>query len=213
MIQKVRGLSLLGAAVVLSCACSQAAHAHFPWLDADEQGRVLAFFGESSVDRTYHLPEAIAHAQAFARPVDGDPVEVELAAVEEDEFIGRRSTQPAPKDAALEMTCQYGIYHGMLLTYYAQHLPGKDADSWKRFASSKALKFQIAPQAGDDPRELVLVATWDGKPRPGADVALTDAAEEVHEEKTNEQGEVRFKNVAGARRRHRELRRGSGGNS
>lgn len=196
MFTKFRGFLLFAVAAAVSLAGGGAAQAHFPWLDADDEGRVLVFFGESPTDRTYHMPESIADAAVVARAAEGEPAPVSLDAAEEEEFIGRRSAKPAAKDAALEMSCQYGIYHGMLLTYYAQHLPGKDAAAWNGAGGSKLLKLQITPQASEDPRELRLVATWEGQPRQDVDVAVVDAAEETHEGKTNDKGEVVLKGVA-----------------
>src|SRR5690349_5208719 len=98
--------------------------AHFPWLTTDDDGRALLFFGESTTERDYHLPEALAAAKPTSRVADAEPTEVAMEVVEEEKYVGRRSNEPVAEDAVLELTSQYGIYHGMLLTYYAKHLPG-----------------------------------------------------------------------------------------
>ncbi len=129
-------------AVLLAAALANPSLAHFPWLATDEEGRALMFFGESPSDRTYHLPEAVASAKVVARTGD-DTTEVELAQVEEDDFIGRRSAEPIAKGAALEATVEYGLYHSMLLTYYARHLQGDDVSAWYKQAASKELLLDV----------------------------------------------------------------------
>jgi len=169
-------------------------HAHFPWLATDDEGRAISFFGESPEDREYHLPEAVAAAKVFVRSGDKKPVEANLPAVEEDGFIGRRSNDPVAKDAVLEMTCEYGLYHGMLLTYYAKHLPGKDAVTWEKHGQSKALQLDVTPQAADE--GLRLLVTWKGELLKEAAVTLTDSSGEPQEAKTDERGTASFKKVA-----------------
>src|SRR5688572_9112677 len=109
-------LKSVALAALLIAVGAPASFAHFPWLAVDGEGRALLFFGESPEERTYHTPEAIAQAKVFARSGEEKPAELDLAIVEEDDYIGRRSAKPVAKDAALEMACEYGLYHGMLLT-------------------------------------------------------------------------------------------------
>ncbi|HEX6963260.1 MAG TPA: hypothetical protein VF175_15440, partial [Lacipirellula sp.] len=90
---------LLAAFMLVGFAARPSA-AHFAWLATDEQGRALLFFGESPEDRTYHVPDAVAKAVVFARNADEKPKAIELAAVEEEDFIGRRSNEAVPADAA-----------------------------------------------------------------------------------------------------------------
>jgi hypothetical protein len=182
--------------VLLLSFAARPGFAHFPWLATDDEGRALLFFGESPADRVYHTPEAVAAAKVFARSEDSKPHEVKLEAVEEDEYIGRRSSEPLTKAAALETTCEYGLYHGMLLTYYARHLPGDEASAWKNLGESKDLKLQITPQVAKDEDAVTLTVAREGKPLEEAGVTLTDSAGEMHEGATDERGHVTFKNVA-----------------
>ena len=50
-------LATIAAFVLLT---SRNAEAHMPWLASDESGHAILWFGESPVDRTYHLPGPIA---------------------------------------------------------------------------------------------------------------------------------------------------------
>jgi hypothetical protein len=168
--------------------------AHFPWLDTDEEGRALVFFGESPSDRTYHVPEAIAAAKVAARIGEDKATEVKLANVEEDDFIGRRSGEPIAEGAVLEATVDYGLYHGMLLTYYAKHLPG-DATFGEKAGDSQALTLEVIPQASKTEDDVTLLVTWDGKPLKDAGVTIADAKGDSHEATTNKRGEVTFEKV------------------
>jgi hypothetical protein len=183
-------------AVLLVAVGAQASFAHFPWLAVDGEGRALLFFGESPEERTYHTPEAIAQAKVFARSGDGKPAQLDLAIVEEDDYIGRRSAKPVAKDAELEMTCEYGLYHGMLLTYYARHLPGDDAAAWEKAGAAKDLKLNVSAKPAKEGAVTIAVA-WDGKPLKDAGVTLADSSGESQEGKTDDLGEVTFKKVAG----------------
>ena len=184
-------------AALVIAVTAQTSFAHFPWLAVDGEGRALLFFGESPEERTYHTPEAIAHAKVFACSGEEKPVELDLAIVEEDDYIGRRSAKPVAKDAALEMTCEYGLYHGMLLTYYARHLPGADAAAWEKAGAAKDLKLSVTAKPAKEAGAVTLTVAWDGKPLEDAGVTLADSSGESQEGKTDDLGEVTFKKVAG----------------
>jgi N-acetylneuraminic acid mutarotase len=181
---------------VLSAACLLAgqAQAHFPWLAVDDEGRALVFFGESPDERNYHLPEALAAAKLYSRVGDAEAKEVATETLEEEDFIGRRSNEAVAEDAVLELTAQYGIYHGMLLTYYAKEIPGTTVAAWEKAGPSKGLKLDVSPKASDE--GLALVVTWEGQPLEGAGVALTDSAGETQEAETDAKGIATFKEPA-----------------
>ncbi len=183
-------------AAMLVLAMAAPGFAHFPWLAVDDNGRALLFFGESPEERTYHTPEAIAQAKVFARSGDEKPAELDLAIVEEDDYIGRRSAKPVAKDAALEMTCEYGLYHGMLLTYYARRLPGADSAAWEKAGAAKDLKLSVAAKPAQEAGGVTIAVAWDGKPLKDAGVTLADAGGESQEGKTDDRGEVTFRKVA-----------------
>jgi hypothetical protein len=176
-------------AIVMSLAAlgasAQRCHAHFPWLATDAEGYALLFFGESPNDRTYHTPDAVAEAKVFARSGEAEPAAVELAAVETDDFVGRKSGRPLAEGAALESAISYGIYHGMLLDYYAKHVPSIDAKT-----PASGLKLDATPRTADNGLELVV--RWDGKPLAGAGVTLIDAKGDSTEKETDAAGVAKF---------------------
>jgi N-acetylneuraminic acid mutarotase len=176
------------------CLLAGQAQAHFPWLAVDGDGRALVFFGESPDERNYHLPSALAEAKLFSRSGNGEPVEVATGTLEEEDFVGRRSNEPVAKEAVLELTAQYGIYHGMLLTYYAKAIPGTTVAAWEKAGPSKGLKLDVSPKASDE--GLALVVTWEGEPLAGAGIALTDSSGETQEAKTDAKGVATFKEPA-----------------
>ncbi len=163
-----------------------AARAHFPWLATDAEGHALLFFGESPEDRTYHTPDAVAEAKVLRRMAKAAPVEVKLAAVESDEFVGRKSADALPDGGVLEAEIRYGIYHGMLLDYYARHVASERADA----ISGSGLKLVGSPRVTDDGVELKV--TWDGKPLAGAAVTMIDGEGVPTEEETDAEGAAKF---------------------
>lgn len=176
------------------CLLAGQAQAHFPWLAVDGEGRALVFFGENPDERNYHLPEALAAAKLFSRVGDAEAKEVALETLEEEDFVGRRSNEPIADDAVLELTAQYGIYHGMLLTYYAKEIPGTTVAAWEKAGPSKGLKLDAAPKASDE--GLAIAVTWEGQPLEGAGVALTDSAGDTQEAETDAKGIATFKEPA-----------------
>jgi N-acetylneuraminic acid mutarotase len=170
------------------------AHAHFPWLDVDSDGRAVVFFGESIHDRTYSLPKAVAEAEVTLHSGEEKPAEAPLEAVEEDDLIGRRSPHAVAKDAILEATIPYGNYHGMLLTYYSKHLPGDDPAAWRQRGRLDSLKLDAVPSLGKDGPKVAV--TWDGKPLAGASVTVTDSNGDQQEATTDDDGVATLTTIA-----------------
>lgn len=171
----------LAALVMLGAA--QLGFAHFPWLATDKQGHALLYFSESPAERNYHTPESVAKAKVTARLADGKTKQLEVSALEEDAFVGLRSAQPAPAEALLTTTCQYGVYHGTLLNYYAKH-----ASSLKGLAEpvAKGLKLDAVAKPTED--GLVVHVLWEGKPLEGATVTLVDPKRDATMATSNKQG-------------------------
>src|SRR5262245_38623768 len=124
-----RACRLLLLSVVAGAALSSPCRAHFPWLATDDEGHALLYFGESPQDRAYRLPDAVAGAKVVVRQESGEPATLELAAEESDDFIGRKSAEPIAAGDVLEAEIRYGVYHGMLLDYYARHFPALGAST------------------------------------------------------------------------------------
>lgn len=170
--------------------CGSAAHAHFPWLAFDAEGRAILFFGENPADREYHMPESIASAKVLHQVNDTQKPLSDLSAVEADGFVGRRSKQPLAAKGQLQSTVVYGNYHGMKLTYSAQSV----LDSELSKASAKPtgnldLEAVLSEQDGGVTAQVY----WRGKPLPDTKVQLF--CEEGHEEgsaTTDPQGRVHF---------------------
>lgn len=160
-------------------------HAHFPWLDTDAAGHALLFFGESPAERTYHTPDAVAAAKVVRLAGRAAPIEVKLAGVETDEFVGRKSEEPVPAGGVLESEVNYGVYHGMRLDYYAKHvgsLEGRPVVS--------TLKLDAVPRKTADGLEVAV--QWDKQPLAGATVTLLDAERVPTEVTTNAEGVAKF---------------------
>jgi hypothetical protein len=152
------------------------------------------FFGEGPSDRDYKLPEAIAAAKVVAVAGNEKPSELKMNPVKEEGFIGLRSTDRAPKKALLTSTCEYGLYHGMLLTYYAKRLPGLERTSSPAEGRKAELPFDVTAALGDG--QIDVGVRWQGKPRAGAEVTLLDSSGDSQEVKTDLQGKAAFKHVA-----------------
>lgn len=174
---------------LVALLAGQQCHAHFPWLATDDQGRAIMFFGETPGDRTYHMPEAVAKAEVMVLGHEGVKP-FELAAVEEDDLIGRRSADKLPDHSALATTFKYGIYHGTLLSYYAKFDPALD----HHHPPKERPRLDVDLLRGDD--GLQATVYWEGKPVKGATATLVDAKGESQEGETGDDGKVAFKTPA-----------------
>lgn len=176
-------------ALVVAVAVSAAGReclAHYPWLVTDDAGHALLFFSESPAERDYQLPECVAQAEVML--LDSDEAKtLELADVDEDGYVGRRSESEVPAASALATSCCYGVYHGTLLSYYARFLPtiGHDRAPTERPRLDADLKLT------DDGLEATVY--WEGKPAAGATATLIGPDGETQEEETDDTGTITFK--------------------
>lgn len=163
--------------------------AHFPWLDIDNEGHALLFFGESPAERTYHTPDCVANAKLMQIGKAGKQTPLEHVAVENDSYIGRRSTKPVGKSQALATSCDYGIYHGTLLSYDVQHVKLKNATA---AANDKGLAATLSRSKGG----IDVKVTWNGEPLPAATVTLVDSAGQQANDTTNNDGRASFRSFS-----------------
>jgi len=148
------------------------------------------FFAESPLERDYRLPEVVANAKVVERRGDQKPSVLDLKKVEEDDFIGRRAEQPAPTDAALETTVQYGVYHGMLLDYYVKGLTHVAPKHWSDSAKSESLLLNLTPRLSG--KGIDVLVTWKGKPLADVKVTMIDSAGSSTEAQTGADGVAQF---------------------
>ncbi len=166
------------------------AFAHFPWLDVDSEGHALLFFGESPAERTYKTPDCVANAKLVQIDKSGKRTPVEHVGVESDKFIGRRSSDSIDKSQPLATSCQYGIYHGTLLSYGVQHVKLKNAAT---VASDQGLSATLSRSKGG----IDVNVTWNGEPLPAATVTLIDSAGQQANDTTNNDGRASFRSFGG----------------
>lgn len=172
--------------------------AHFPWLSSDDDGRVLLYFSESPLERDYKkLPKAVAQAEVTFTDTEGESQSVELTEFEADGFIGRRSDENVATACVATTRCEYGSYHGTLLTYYVKHYTAEREKHWtvetKAADTPLALPLDATPDAVQGGIQLAL--TWQGEPLAGAAVTVIDPNGERVEKKTDTKGVVKFYNI------------------
>ncbi len=175
-------------AVFLVFACGGMAQAHFPWLATDDDGHAIMWFGESTNDRTYPMPENVQAIQLHHRDNDS---RIETTPISDDKWVGVRSVTTLDRSGELFGTVTYGLYHGMKLTYHVEHLSDDASAAWPS-EPREGSPLQTLIRAADDGGVSVTVLQ-DGKPLSSTDVKLF--CEEGHEEAnraTNADGVVHF---------------------
>ena len=178
--------------VVLTMAMGDKASGHFPWLASDDQGHAVMWFGESTDDRTYPMPEKVRAIKLQSeQQTDKQASPLVMQGVDSDTLVGIRSESPLKTNAKLSGTVVYGLYHGTKLTYHVEHLPGHDPSQWPTTPHADApMQTVVMPSESGGVEVKVL---RDGKPLPETEVKLF--CEEGHEEasaKTNKDGVVVF---------------------
>lgn len=184
--------TLLAVAFLASAAFMQTAHAHFPWLVIDDEGKVLYYFGETPADRTYKLPPTIAEATVEFVAQDGVQKVVDLASVETDKFVGLCSAKSFRTDGTLTTEVTYGVYHGSRLDYCSQHCVGK-LPSRRADDSSFNKQPELRAELIDTKEGVDVFVLWQGEPLQDAEVRLYCA--KGHQEglaKTDQEGKVSF---------------------
>lgn len=172
------------------------AQAHFTWLSSDDEGRALLFFGETPDQMDYKLPAPLAKAKVQYQAIGGEPQDLAIAKVEEDDFIGLRSEPKAVDTGVLTSHCTYGNYHGTLLTYYVKHYAGDLAQAAPAENKAAPEGFAIDARPSLIDRGVALTVTRDGKPVEGAGVTLIDPSGETADKETGKDGVVKFYNIA-----------------
>ncbi len=180
----------IGVAILLGSTAHDC-KAHFLWLAADN-GKALVFFGESAAERDYHMPESLSRARVHYRTT-GKNVELRLKPVERDGFIGMVSHNAVSGVGVIETTCQYGVYHGSLLTYYAKHFLSTEPTELQRLGRSKTLRLDVVPDCTKD--HVVIRVFWEGKPAKGASVSLIAADVRNAKTNTDDEGKAAFESV------------------
>lgn len=181
-------------ASIAGLMATQNAHAHFPWLTSDQEGRVLLFFSESPLDRDYHLPDVVADARVSLAVGDHEARELKLERVEDKDFVGRQSEPGVVQAGVVTTRCEYGVYHGTRLDYVVKHYAGPIIQTASDRSAESGGGLDATPIASK--RGLKLSVTWQGEPLEGASVTLIDSGGESAEKKTNAKGRATFHGIA-----------------
>lgn len=172
------------AAIVLA---AHPAQAHFAWLSTDDDGHAVMWFGETTDDRTYPMPESIQAIQLHG--IAGKPVATQP--VDSEDFVGIQSVEKIDMGTELAGMVPYGLYHGTKLTYHVEHLPQSSPAQWPDKARADApLQTLISL---DDKGGVIVTVLRDGKPLSDTDVKLYgEDGDEEADRKTDDQGIVHF---------------------
>lgn len=150
------------------------AHAHFPWLATDDAGRAVMWFGETTADRTYPMPDAV---QSIVLKNEKTKQPIATQSVSGDDLVGIHSKMPVNLHGELSGTVTYGLYHGTKLTYHVEHLPQTDATEWPTEPRPDAPVQTVVTKTDDGISVLVLKAN-----QPLADTEVKLFCDEGHEE-------------------------------
>ncbi|WP_430453000.1 Kelch repeat-containing protein [Rhodopirellula europaea] len=178
-------------ALALFLGGTSSASAHFPWLASDSDGHAVMWFGESTDDRTYPMPEAVQQIQLQSTNASAAGKTIEMKPVETEDLVGIQSPQPIPEGDEIAGSVTYGLYHGMKLTYHVEHLPQDDAKAWPSDPRPGAALQTVITSAKNGDIEVQLLR--DGKPLPETEVKLfCEDGHEAGTETTNSNGRVSF---------------------
>lgn len=186
-------------AVALCTPFAATAHAHFPWLNSDQEGRALLYFAESPLETNYRMPEVVANAKVQLATDGEEPREMELAPIDTKEFVGRKSDENAVSVGVLTTTCDYGNYHGALLNYYVKHYVGDLDTALETESKEQPTGFAIDARPSLIEKGVAITVTREGAPVKSAGVTVVDNQGERFEKETNAQGVAKFYNLGGGK--------------
>ena len=191
---------VMASALAIALFWTSSSTAHFVWLDSeqhDEGKRGVFFFGEGPDNRDYHLPESLAETSIVLRQRDGTRTKLNPQLTEEENFVGLRTDVAPEGPFVLESVCQYGVYHGTLLTYAAKHISSSAAAEWSLFGTSDSLPLEIVPVANDEGIRCTVYRQ--GQPLAGVGVKLASADGESITVETDGDGHAMFKGPVSGR--------------
>ncbi|MEM8678132.1 MAG: hypothetical protein AAGF97_02150 [Planctomycetota bacterium] len=170
--------------------------AHFVWMRidiADEQPTAHLFFSEAGHVDGNRLPDSIQAAEASVHTAGSDAKSLSLSDSEVDDFISRAATLNSGSTTAVFTDCEYGLYHGMLLQYYAKAIHLGDPAELDQVNKWAGAKLDIIPSLA--PGKLIVGVAWEGQPVEGADVQIVDPHGNEHDLVTDAQGSLDFEGL------------------
>ncbi len=170
----VQTVAIIAAFILLA---SRNADAHMPWLASDHDGHAILWFGESPVDRTYHLPAAIEKIKIVPHAKSGTSEVLTTETVDTDDFVGLRGQSVVPSDTEIAGSITYGLYHGMKLTYHVEHLTNSNPDAWPTEPRKNAPLQTIVVSSADG--GVTVTVLKNGKPVKEAEVTLQSGEPDV----------------------------------
>ena len=180
--------------MLLLAVITSPALAHYPWLKIDQkqgkQGTVLFYFEHAARpgDGAY-LDPFVERGKFWLTTADGESGAIELADTRQEKlrWLQTELTQASPR--CVEAYTKWGVYRygqtDTLLHYYARTVDARDAEDVSKLSESKHLKLQLQPQL--EGGELIVRATWDGKPLANQQIALRSPTV-AKNFKTNDEG-------------------------
>ncbi|MBI84748.1 MAG: hypothetical protein CMJ81_16260 [Planctomycetaceae bacterium] len=176
------------------------AEAHFIWLDsgpADSGSQAVLFFGEGPHERDHRLPDSLGGVNIQLLSARGVTSKLKTAKVEAESFVGLQAEITEENEYVLQTVARYGVYRGMLLTYYAKHIHCRSQDGWSQFSPSPDLHLEIVPELTT--RGIACTVLWHGKPLAESSVTLSRSQGDSIHRKTGADGRVLFEEAKGGK--------------
>lgn len=171
------------------------AHAHFPWLNSDSEGRALLYFAESPLETDYRMPKVVADAKVHLQTDDQKAREIELKAIDTKQYVGRQSEANVAPQGVLTTTCDYGNYHGTQLRYYVKHYAGQLGKALQAEPETHPTGFAIDARPKLIEKGLAITVLREGEPVKAVGVTVIDSEGHSFEKKADAQGVAKFYNL------------------
>ncbi len=181
-------------AVLLACACSTSAYAHFPWLvPQPEQGEPTSlqiYFAEDASPDDPKLLERLKGLQVWRMEAGKQPVELPTTATAEELSVS------IPKGSAADAVyfCKHDL--GVMtrggetfrLMYGAKTGPTAGKSAWQKVETAKELKLDVVPSLVNG--KLQVRVLFEGKPVAKAEVKTLGPGANAFDGATDENGTV-----------------------
>ena len=168
--------------------------AHFVFVksvrgDDAQAHEAVVYFSESGHIDGERLPERIKPTKLWLRSGDR-PTRKSMKLSEEDRvgLIAMFAELHTQQAFSLEADCDYGLYHGSRLRYFAKHIR---CDSPTDLSSvARAVEFTLDIVPSFEQSKLVLTTLWQGEPKADVNVVIETADGEIQKTRSDRHGRV-----------------------
>lgn len=183
------------ALIVIVCIALQSdLQAHFVFVKSchnhdSNAHEAVVYFSESGHVDGERLPDRIKSTKLWMRSLDNPTRKpMNISAEDRNGWIAMFADLQKQCAYSLEAHCDYGVYHGSRLSYFAKHVRCDSLEDLNSVARADEFALDIVPSI--EASKLVFTTLWQGKPKSGVEIVVEMADGDVQKMRSDRQGKV-----------------------